>query len=405
MQDSSSLPDLQSLARALGGEASNGQIRAPGPGHSAGDRSLAVKPDLNAPDGFLVHSFAGDDPIQCRDYVRERCGLPAFKSNNRQRATEAEIERSVTAAIMRQKAQGKAHVVCRYDYTNGEGELLYQVERLQPKAFRQRRPDGRGGWIYRLGDIRRVPYHWPELLKYPDGTVFVCEGEKDADRVATLGQCATTVASGKWTEDCVKALAGRDVVILEDADEAGHKKAIAAANALHGTAATIRVVKLPGLTGEPHNKDVSNWLDGDHRRAEKLVDVCFDLPLWEPIGDKTENETEGKTEHSTEAKTAKPDEAANPLVFIDFTAWRNQPVPERSWVVRDRIPLNNVTLFSGEGAVGKTIVSLQLAVATVLGRDWLKALPEPGPVIAVCCEDDTDELHRRLDAILRHYQA
>jgi RecA-family ATPase len=80
-------------------------------------------------------------------------------------------------------------------------------------------------------------------------------------------------------------------------------------------------------------------------------------------------------------------------------------VPERSWVVRDRIPLNNVTLFSGEGAIGKTILSLQLAVATVLGRDWLKALPEPGPVVAVCCEDDPDELHRRLDAILRHYQA
>jgi RecA-family ATPase len=80
-------------------------------------------------------------------------------------------------------------------------------------------------------------------------------------------------------------------------------------------------------------------------------------------------------------------------------------VPERPWAVRDRIPLNNVTLFSGEGAIGKTILSLQLAVATVLGRDWLKALPEPGPVVAVCCEDDPDELHRRLDAILRHYQA
>jgi RecA-family ATPase len=109
-----------------------------------------------------------------------------------------------------------------------------------------------------------------------------------------------------------------------------------------------------------------------------------------------------------EDSTDKPEEvqtAANPLVFIDFTAWQNQPVPERSWVVCDRIPLNNVTLFSGDGAVGKTILALQLAVATVLGRDWLKALPEAGPVLAVCCEDDPDELHRRLDAILKHYRA
>ena len=44
----------------------------------------------------------------------------------------------------------------------------------------------------------------PELLQYPDATVFICEGEKDADRVASLGHCATTVAGGKWTDDCVK---------------------------------------------------------------------------------------------------------------------------------------------------------------------------------------------------------
>ena len=57
----------------------------------------------------------------------------------------------------------------------------------------------------------------------------------------------------------------------------------------------------------------------------------------------------------------------------------------------------------GEGGVGKSILSLHLAVATVLGRDWLSALPTPGPVFAVCCEDDSDELHRRLDRIVEYY--
>jgi hypothetical protein len=80
-----------------------------------------------------------------------------------------------------------------------------------------------------------VPYRLPDLLKYPDGTVFVCEGEKDADRVASLGYCATTAASGKWTEDCVAALRGRDILILEDNDDTGRRKAIEAAKALCGT--------------------------------------------------------------------------------------------------------------------------------------------------------------------------
>jgi RecA-family ATPase len=96
---------------------------------------------------------------------------------------------------------------------------------------------------------------------------------------------------------------------------------------------------------------------------------------------------------------------APPLSFLDLASWQSMPVPERAWVVRDRIPANNVTLLSGEGSVGKTILSLQLAIATVLARDWASTMPEPGPVLAIYCEDDADELHRRLDAIVRHYGA
>jgi hypothetical protein len=50
--------DPRNLASALGGEVSGDQIRAPGPGHSKEDRSLSVKLDSGAPDGFVVHSFA-----------------------------------------------------------------------------------------------------------------------------------------------------------------------------------------------------------------------------------------------------------------------------------------------------------------------------------------------------------
>src|ERR1700731_4736281 len=63
---------LASLARALGGQVSGSSISAPGPGHSAHDRSLSVTPCATAPSGFLVHSFAGDDPIACRDFVCAR---------------------------------------------------------------------------------------------------------------------------------------------------------------------------------------------------------------------------------------------------------------------------------------------------------------------------------------------
>jgi RecA-family ATPase len=391
-------PDLQTAARLLGGTINGDQILAPGPRHSATDKSLSVKIDANAQDGFVVNSFSGDDPMVCRDYVREKLGLPAFEPNggNRQHATEDFITRAVMAAAMAQGRDGrpKGRIIAAYHYTDVDNKLLYQVLRYQPKEFRQRRPDGDGGWIWKLDDSR-VVYRWPELLKFPDATVFVCEGEKDVDRIAELGHCATTVAAGNWTDECIQALEGRNILILEDNDDAGRKKARKTAEALHGVANTIRIVSLPDL---PERGDVSDWLDADPHRANKLTDVCFDAPLWTPIGDTAET--------TADAKTEKPSDTSAPaLPFIDIAAWKDQPVPERQWIVKNRIPANNVTLLSGEGSVGKSILSLHLAVAVALGRDWLGSLPEPGPALVACCEDDADELWRRLDLIFQHFGA
>lgn len=70
---------LRSWAHLLGGDVSGRGVTCPGPGHSASDRSLSVTPSATSPNGFLVNSFADDDPIDCLDYVRERLGLPVFR--------------------------------------------------------------------------------------------------------------------------------------------------------------------------------------------------------------------------------------------------------------------------------------------------------------------------------------
>ena len=68
---------LGTLQRALGGEIVNGrQLLCPGPGHSPRDRSLSV---WLTGDGFSVHSHAGNDWQSCKDYVRERLGLPRWE--------------------------------------------------------------------------------------------------------------------------------------------------------------------------------------------------------------------------------------------------------------------------------------------------------------------------------------
>jgi len=269
-----SVIDPQNLARALGGEASGNKVLAPSPGHSAKDRSLSITVGPELPGGFVINSFSGHDWQQCKDYVRQKAGLEPFKPNGQRRYNGAH--------------QPKRKIVATFDYTDERGALLYQVVKYDPKDFRQRRSDGNGGWIPKLGDVRRVPYRLPEILQYPDATVFVCEGEKDADRVASLQYCATTVASGKWTDDCVKPIAGRDVIILQNNDDAGVKKALAAAQALHGVAKTIRVLLLPDTKS---GGDVSDWLDADPQRdGEMLARICMDAPVWTPASSEIPNE-------------------------------------------------------------------------------------------------------------------
>ena len=93
------------------------------------------------------------------------------------------------------------------------------------------------------------------------------------------------------------------------------------------------------------------------------------------------------------------------LQWLDMSNWDHERVPDRQWAIRDRVPLNQAGLFSGEGGTGKSIVELMKNVAHVTGKDWLGSMPEPGPAIYVGAEDDEAEIHIRLAAIAEHYGA
>lgn len=141
----------------------------------------------------------------------------------------------------------KPVIVATYDYHDEKGNLLFQVVRYQPKDFKQRRPDGKGGWLWNMNGVRKVLYHLPELLALPvDSTVFIAEGEKDVDAIRSLGLAATcnSGGAGKFTEDLRAPLKGRNVVVIADKDEVGRAHAQQVAGLLHGFAASVKVVEL-----------------------------------------------------------------------------------------------------------------------------------------------------------------
>ena len=79
----------------------------------------------------------------------------------------------------------------------------------------------------------------------------------------------------------------------------------------------------------------------------------------------------------------------------------SRPVPPRRWLVDGLVPHKTVTLFSGDGGTGKSLLALQLAVSVAASAPWLGRSVGSGSVIYMSAEDDDEELHRRLDDILR----
>lgn len=177
-------------------------------------------------------------------------------------------------------------IVTTYPYCDKDGTLLYEVVRFKPKDFRQRRPDGQGGYIWDMKGIDRVLYRLPELLaaKSAGTHIYVSEGEKDVDNLRALGLAATcnVGGAGKWDASYTAALAGAHIVIIADRDEPGRKHGALVASALHGKAAPIQVIELPDR-GAVKVKDASDWLAAGGTAAE-LEQIVGATPEWTAAG-------------------------------------------------------------------------------------------------------------------------
>jgi len=173
-------------------------------------------------------------------------------------------------------------VVARYTYKDENENLFYQIERLEPKSFRIRRPNGAGGWVYKKDDVKIVPYHLPEILKVDE--ILVVEGEKDCDNLAAIGLTATTnpFGAGKWPVDFGPFFTGKQVIVIPDNDRPGTEHMQQVAKSLSGYAASIKWLELPGL---PEKGDVSDWLKDPANTKERLAELIRGAADWLPQDD------------------------------------------------------------------------------------------------------------------------
>lgn len=154
---------------------------------------------------------------------------------------------------------GDRIAVAEYVYVSAGGDPLIRVTRYQPKGFTQERWAD-GVWLSGIKDTQRVPYNLPMVNDAVTAgrTVYITEGEKDADTLCALGYTATTFlgGAGKWRDEYARWFKHADVVITADADDAGRAGATRIAEQLRPVAKDVTVV-VPAA-----GKDVT-----DHIRA------------------------------------------------------------------------------------------------------------------------------------------
>jgi putative DNA primase/helicase len=201
---------------------------------------------------------------ECFEYLKHKGLRTTGPSNGSDRRRSTVRSRKVVAEqYPYQNVDGAlAFVVERFEFQLEDGAFVLTKAGKRKKSFRQKRPDPErpGAFLWNVDGVPAVPYRLPKLLKAiaAKRVVVVVEGERKADLLWSWNVPATCCSGGakKWRAAHAKYLHAADVVILPDADDAGHEHVKTVAASLQGLAASVRVLELPGLGPK---EDIVDW--------------------------------------------------------------------------------------------------------------------------------------------------
>lgn len=268
-------------------------------------------------------------------------------------------------------------IIREHWYTDAAGVRVFQTIRWSagPQKFSQRRPDGRGGWIWNLRDTPRHLYNLPAVVEaiQANKPIAILEGEKDCDAWMTAGGCVATtnpMGASNWKAEHTAAVAGATVQIVVDADDAGRKRAETLTTELRAAGCRVLSVSEPS-----QGNDVAEML---------AIGLTLETGL-KPIDD--------GIDHA--------------LVIEDLAviAARVDAAPDPGWLARPIWPADAYGVIGAENKAGKTWLIIDLAVAVASGGAWLGRWPvdQAGKVLLFLGEGGERKMLRRVRAVADHY--
>lgn len=304
--------------------------------------------------------------------------------------------------------------VATFEYFDDRGRLAYEVLKFAKTATRrymQRRKHPAGkGWIWGLqggnyGQVKsgdwfkakegkhyqaeetfedavRWLYRRDEVLKAKaEGRpVYLCEGEKDVETLRAWGFPATTNAGGAkyWSETFDVDLAGADIVILPDNDDAGRQRATLRGAGLKGKAKSVRVLDLSLHWDAGEKDDVTDWKEKAGGTAEGFDKLARRAPLWKP---------------------ERPRSRYNALEWSRL----DEPGMELDFLVDGWLTEGERSVIGGPSKSGKSFLAIHLAMCVARGQDFFNWPVKRGGVVYQAGEG-AKGVKRRLKAYRKHFE-
>lgn len=352
---------------------SNGSAQALCPFHRDKTPSMSIQKSTG-----LFHCHACGAEGSPFDFYALKNGLDARRDFNQVIAGIAETFNITETGPAKTKTTSK--VVARYDYQDENGKVIYQKERMEPKDFRQRRPDGKGGWISGLGGTEKTLYHLPDILNATE--IFVAEGEKDTDNVRALGFAATTSGgTNTWQKRFADLLIGKRVVLLPHNDEPGRKFMKDIGGSLQGKAASIKWLELPDLREKGDISDFIATFQDKDTAAERLSVMV-----------------EGAPEYKEQPDPPQPD-AWDDQLFTLRDAYQDRPALE--YIIAGLIPAGSLSIIYGPPGSLKSMLLADALVATAAGLSWLGRDVKQSPVLWIDFDNGKRRTHERFEALAK----
>ena len=360
--------DTETIAKALGNAKQvNGQWVAscPVPGHGQGNGDKNPSLSITESEGkVLFHCHGGCDQREVFDAVRERNLLPTIAKREEISFTQHQ------APILEKEWVYRAE-----DGTELFTKRRYKTNDAKGKTYSIHRVDAQGKRIAGLKDTRIVPYQLPELLdaKTAGRAIYLVEGEKAADALASIGAIATTshTGAGSWPDEITQYFAGANVVVIPDNDEPGRSYAKRAIQNLLPVAKSIRYLDLELMM---EGDDAYEWVHHAKGTRKELAELAKKAEVI------TNQAVVTDSEQLPEVFNSVPQ-------LLNIEAWdtiKDEPV---EWIIQNVLPVRAFAILVGPPGSYKSFVALDIAEAIATGRTWMgNQVSSPGAVLYIAGE-------------------